>query len=358
MTALLSVDEGLISLNDGITLSLYSEVILPAEKVASEAGSSVNVMFSRVVGYLLLYPPSKNARVVLRNEIELCKDESDCNQAIYDLGHMYVTHFIQVFFMKQTKLYTPSEDPSPRCYDLLKEHIPDRSETRPRDHSHAKAAALARDNFRCMLSGHIYLRSLVEGFIKERQPGKRLVATKCCYIFPESLCQFESENGKTNTSKVSTFRAILERFGYQEVCNNLQLASGTVETTNGHHHLENIMTLTTDLHDKFDAMDTWLEGIPDKPNQYRVRVAAPVIHSDLDGTPETVKFAIDTSYPLPSPMYLHIRAACCSIAHMPGAAEFLHLAHRDMEKLKGLGEDGASADVLTYALLSLEEPTT
>ena len=101
MTALLSVNEaerqGLIS-HDEISLSLYSDVVLPAEKAASEASSSNNAaIFSRIVGYLLLYPPSKDARVVLKSEIELCKHESDPNQAIYNLGETYFKHFIQVF---------------------------------------------------------------------------------------------------------------------------------------------------------------------------------------------------------------------------------------------------------------------
>ena len=101
MTALPSVNEaerqGLIS-HDEIALDLYSDVVLPAEKAATETGNSNNaVMFSRIVGYLLLYPPSKDARIVLKSEIELCKHESGQSLAIYDLGETYFKHFIQVF---------------------------------------------------------------------------------------------------------------------------------------------------------------------------------------------------------------------------------------------------------------------
>ena len=87
-------------------LDLYETVVLPAEKAASDteattdandSSSSMRTAFSRVVGYLLLYPPSDQARAVVQGEIESCKGERDPNEAIYDLGEMYVMDFILPF---------------------------------------------------------------------------------------------------------------------------------------------------------------------------------------------------------------------------------------------------------------------
>ena len=177
MMALPSVDEaenqGLISSQDEVALSLYSEVVLPAEKAATEASNSDNAVASRIIGYLLLYPPSDDARATLKSEIELCKDESDVdqNEAVYDLGDTYFKYFIQVFCESDFECYISEHDTrnpdsyhtvrtgtrepstpdsegwdesskSPNCYALLMAHIPGRSDATlcARDHAHAKAA--------------------------------------------------------------------------------------------------------------------------------------------------------------------------------------------------------------------------
>ncbi len=71
----------------GIALSLYSDVVLLAKK-AAKAGDSGNAMAPHSF-IPLLYPPSEDARATLKIEIELCKHESNQNEAIYDLGDMY-----------------------------------------------------------------------------------------------------------------------------------------------------------------------------------------------------------------------------------------------------------------------------
>ena len=76
--------------------------MLPAEQIASEAAETdsdapFRAMFARVVGYLLLYPPSDQARSVVQSEIEHGRDERDPNEAVYDLGEMYVMDFILPF---------------------------------------------------------------------------------------------------------------------------------------------------------------------------------------------------------------------------------------------------------------------
>ena len=56
--------------------------------------------------------------------------------------------------------------------------------------------------------------------------------------------------------------------------------------------------------------------------------------------------------PLPNSRYLELHAACCKVAHTSGAAEYLDQMIRDVEETKVLAEDGGSADVLDFAIMS------
>ncbi len=60
--------------------------------------------------------------------------------------------------------------------------------------------------------------------------------------------------------------------------------------------------------------------------------------------------------PLPDPEYLRIHAACCRVAHLSGAAEYLNPVYSDTEELSALAEDGSSNEVLEFALQSLVAP--
>ena len=71
---------------------VYDSVVLPAERAATEAGSAVHVMHTRVVGYLLLYAPKDRARDVLSSEIACCGGQYE---ALYSLGEMYLKSFIR-----------------------------------------------------------------------------------------------------------------------------------------------------------------------------------------------------------------------------------------------------------------------
>ncbi|KAF8880120.1 hypothetical protein CPB84DRAFT_1687711, partial [Gymnopilus junonius] len=57
---------------------------------------------------------------------------------------------------------------------------------------------------------------------------------------------------------------------------------------------------------------------------------------------------------VPNPAYLNLHAAVCRIAHMSGAAGYLYLEDREIEKLKVLSRDGSSAKFLASRLKSVE----
>jgi hypothetical protein len=56
--------------------------------------------------------------------------------------------------------------------------------------------------------------------------------------------------------------------------------------------------------------------------------------------------------PLPSPEYPQVHAACAKVAHLSGAADMDKIL-RELEDIRVLSKDGASAEALEYALFPL-----
>ncbi|KAI9060386.1 hypothetical protein FKP32DRAFT_1578008 [Trametes sanguinea] len=327
-------------------LSVYRTFVLPAEEAALNLAEHQNaqsrVIHARVIGYLLLYPPSPQARTVLAREISSCSDW----EAVYDLGAKYIRHFIILFRKSRGKTPVPSSHPSRPSFDHdVRERLQDLQRA-PRDHSSAKVSALARDNYRCMVTGRVDTSSYLSG-LTPLSPGEIGGYSNCCHIFPDSLGDIVSGAAGPDEHESATVWTILKLFGYEDICEELGFASRSANL----HRLENIMTLDMIVHEQFDRMNLWFQAI-DGQNTYNV-VLAPAVEglARLVAIPEQVTFVSHRpELPLPSPKYLRIHAACCRIAHLSGAAEHLDVIFRDMEELNVLAHDGSSADVLTYAL--------
>ena len=96
-------------------------------------------------------------------------------------------------------------------------------------------------------------------------------------------------------------------------------------------------------------------GFQDIPNTYKLCAAHrffidPRWKSTVTfTTPDAVKL------PVPSPSYLELHAACCRVANLSGAGEYIDKILRDMEDIQVLSQDGASAEALQYALWPLSQ---
>ncbi|KAJ2976224.1 hypothetical protein NUW54_g11600 [Trametes sanguinea] len=103
-------------------------------------------------------------------------------------------------------------------------------------------------------------------------------------------------------------------------------------------------------------MNLWFEEVDGQENTYKVVLKADVERHAGALTPEQVTFTFHRpdsdlpDLPVASPQYLRIHAACCQIAYMSGVAEYLERVFPNVDELQGLAHDGASADVLSYAL--------
>ncbi|KAI0325417.1 hypothetical protein GY45DRAFT_1387560 [Cubamyces sp. BRFM 1775] len=258
-----------------------------------------------VVGYLLLYPPS-TAREVLNTvvtELTSCDSQrstgkADPHEAVYNLGAIL---------------------------------------------------GLARDNFRCMVTGKVDWGAVRSG-LTNCQPHEVPVITQSCHIFPESLGNVAGEAAECeeHDGAARTVWTTLRRFGYQDICEELKPAA--TPTSSNLHRLENVLTLEPFVHQLFCTLQLWFEAVGGQPNVYKIALAPGTTHDELF-LPPTVRFVSHhPGLPLPNPRYLHVHAACCRIAHMSGAADYLDSVLREMEEMRVLAEDGTSVDVLTVAI--------
>ncbi|KAL4251999.1 hypothetical protein ABKN59_005834 [Abortiporus biennis] len=365
MTALPPLDQLPNKLLEKHAKNVY-EFILTAENSAQNDNDAKNLMYSRVVGYLLLYPPTETAFSFIQNELSsICDNtetETERNVSIYALGRMYFYGFISPFKKSCTPIPPSSKNSSRTSLDSQHQSISQDSKnnTCPQDHKSAKQAALVREGYCCMVTGAFDFHSAEtspERFHEwMRTSGKSYISpTQCCHIIPQSVNNFESAkvmDKMTGTdSNSSTFWTIVQNFGYVDLRSQLKGAKI--------HDLSNIITLHRILHDKFDSLELWLEKVDNEKNTYKI-CFAPGIEAYLKyaRVPVTDKVTFSVNYqeslgaqvPLPNPRYLQLHATCCRIAHLSGATEYLTQIHQGIEELPVLSQDGGSADVLSLAL--------
>ncbi|KAI0351275.1 hypothetical protein OH77DRAFT_1429787 [Trametes cingulata] len=203
-----------------------------------------------------------------------------------------------------------------------------------------------------MVTGRFDSASFIAG-LTSRVDGESIGCTKCCHIFPDSLANVVAGSAAPTEYESAPLWTILTRFGCRDICEELGLDSKNANL----HRLENIMTLDVIVRDTFDQMDLWFEPVNDQEHTYKIVLAARVQRLAEGIVPQEVTFTSHhPELPLPSPKYLRIHAACCRIAHMSGAAEYLDLVLHELEEMQVLACDGTSADVLSFALRNIMPP--
>jgi len=145
-------------------------------------------------------------------------------------------------------------------------------------------------------------------------------------------------------------------FGYEDLPQRMHGA--------GAHSLDNIMTLQLDVHCWFDKLELWFEAVVSG-----LQIVSPYAECLQDGKENTYNICaterahlwtckpnpieFKSAYPdlpLPNPAYLRIHAACCRVAHLSGAGEYMDKILEDLEDTLVLSKDGSSAHILSFAL--------
>ena len=75
-----------------------------------------------------------------------------------------------------------------------------------------------------------------------------------------------------------------------------------------------------------------------------------VLYSGLCKANPIVFKSAHPDLPLPNPAYLRIHAACCRVAHLSGAGEYMDKIREELEDTRVLSNDDPSAHILSFAL--------
>ncbi|KAG1843882.1 hypothetical protein F4604DRAFT_1596562 [Suillus subluteus] len=295
---------------------------------------------AHILGYMLVYAPSDAGRCNITKDIGKCADD----EKLLQLAQLIYDYFIGLF--KAAKSQTPESSfyTSGPLFDTNEAAIAHIMKESPMDQRTAKVHALVRDNFRCVVTGAVdftachYQRQLVAEVLDKKLSS---FATKAAYIFPASANKGISSQDSLKHEYVVNAQTIGDHLAGYDVRQELDGIKI--------HCLEDILTLAVHVHAMFDRFDLWFEEMVDMQHTYRVCGYPPSIQL----FPPTVTFTTDDPLhlPLPSPHYLGIHAACCKVAWLSGAKDYIEETFGDIEEMQAMTSDGSSAEALHCALI-------
>ncbi|KAF8206225.1 hypothetical protein K438DRAFT_2088522 [Mycena galopus ATCC 62051] len=265
-----------------------------------------------------------------------------CCETISELGIHYQKHLMRVFRAHGSLSAKTSQHPSRPSMDSLVAGIVQQIKEADKSKPAIKQPALARDGFKCVVSGLIdkaSYRAIPTGF-----PGNAVTCeTQCCHIFSESA---QDNDAKTDYAAAVS---ILKMFNFD--------VSSLIGS--GANTLHNVVTMDTELHHEWDELGFWFEEVEGQPNTYDVVAADPILWTMVQRPRRRVTFTVNPNFAaeclaqkkatpeLPSRALLAIRAAVSRVAHMSGAAEQYEIIMRDRETSTVMAYDGGSAEFLT-----------
>ncbi|KAK0477722.1 hypothetical protein EDD18DRAFT_1087631 [Armillaria luteobubalina] len=302
------------------------------------------VVCARVLGFTLTEASDDG-----RDHMAQFISSGSTDNTLLALGKYYIQRFklLRAFKSQKGRTPAPSEHPSrPDLHDVQEvcKYILQQASL---NHSTAKAAALVRDGFHCLIKTHPYDAQYFE---RNRSTITDVGTLRYAHIFPEGL---SSDLGSIEREWVASVWDVTYMFGI-----HMEELNGT-----GIHRLKNILTSSPSLNDFFDQLALpWLEAVVFNLNQPNTYTVVSTIFSVLGRLPSrVVTFTTPNTnaLPLPSPAYLVIHAACCRVAHLSGAAEYVEKVLREEEEIRErigsmctLAEDGSSMNLFGQYILS------
>ncbi|KIM35294.1 hypothetical protein M413DRAFT_32599 [Hebeloma cylindrosporum] len=247
-----------------ICLSLEKSLQLAVDK-GEDVGN--NLIYIRILGYLMHYMPTDRGLRKLIEEINSCVDDS----ALLGVGNVYYDQFIRAFRANRNPNQTYFA--SPAVFDTSDSDIADGSlDEAQQSHASATQKALLRDGYRCVVTQIHDSNSIIRHKIPQAiqsfdaDPDQKLVFTYGTHIIAKSS-NGNIGNDEDKRNYEGTMWAVMERFGYDTL----------PEELNGSkiHRLENVMTLSSDVHQYFDQLSIWFTAIPGIPNKYKLESSYP-----------------------------------------------------------------------------------
>ncbi|KAH9008972.1 hypothetical protein EDB84DRAFT_1280840 [Lactarius hengduanensis] len=302
----------------------------------------------RILGYLIRAGPSLTASEYVAKEVNDSPDttpEGDEDE-IDKAGEKYLFHYLRIF--KKFGGRTPAASLSAcGAFETKKAMIMEmlrQADKPPQDHKGAKRLALVRDNFKCIVSGKYDYQSVMQNnglkaaAFSFSSPGTG--GTQCAHIIPSSTTK-NILDSKDKHEHAASFWTILDCFGYKGFPQKM--------TGKKINSLDNVMTLELNIHNWFDQLAVWFEA-EGSPNTYTIKAIEPLVLAHYCKDSKITLTSERSDLPLPNPDYLEIHAACCRVAHLSGAGEYMDKVLEDLEDTHVLSEDGSSARILSFVL--------
>ncbi|TFK69181.1 hypothetical protein BDN72DRAFT_959738 [Pluteus cervinus] len=317
-------------------ISAY-RICLSFEESAKTKRDWDSLIRARVLGYLIINTPTRAGLSEVAKEIHLCTQEYEYDK-LSALGEAFVLLFIRPF-----EKFKESPPPSDREKIELKARINEA----PQNYTEAKALALLRDGYKCVLSGRYDIDVAIANDISTQtvlEAGGGIY-TRCVHILPDPT-YFEDTNPEPERDYSASVLGVLKAFGYD------------IENLTGAkvHSLFNVMSLDPNFHEYFSRLEIWFEPTL-TPHCYTIETYLPIL---IPATPITFNTSSDPesvlNLPLPSAELLVLHATCAKVAYMSGAGERLDELDREIDDTGVLASDGTSSEVLSYAFWNRAYP--
>ncbi|KAF5325664.1 hypothetical protein D9611_000370 [Ephemerocybe angulata] len=267
-----------------------------------------NLIFCRILGYLLECAPGGKARSLVASEILGCNGDI---AMILAIGAWYFEHLDRSF--KYTQRKEDSIKGFSQCSAELDEDLSSPDEYLA-SHSAAEDQVKIRDDDHCLLTGSPDLwRWVKDPDFQERTKDwiPPLYTTHGCHILNHVA---ESSGDDYSPSAIWD---VITRLDCQSALEELQGSQV--------HRLENMMTLSSIAYTLFTNLMVWLVPVPGEPNTYLVENDYPGLESAGIRLREKVVFTSRDleKYPVPSPRYLEIHEALAKVANLSGARHYI-----------------------------------
>ncbi|KAK0455544.1 uncharacterized protein EV420DRAFT_1749332 [Desarmillaria tabescens] len=285
---------------------------------------------ARVLGYALIHHPGSS--MAMAREISGCDDNAEF---MAGLGYL---------MFKGSVLAQPESPPDSIDIAALS-NLSQSTGASPNDAkklvskdsercsgSQLRLQVLARDNYRCILSGNVDAASLRNGLTTiDLVAGERKADMELCYIFKMTGDEEQGYigGGLTDVARrklgwASSAAAVLERLAGIPMVQDI-------------HEAENTFTISPNLHGPWDQLQISLHPIAseedDSSNMYEIHTYPPS---------ENTRYGLPyrTTNTLPSRRYLALHDACAKIAYLSGAGEVMERLFLDVGNARVLAEDG------------------
>ncbi|KAF5339670.1 hypothetical protein D9757_014857 [Collybiopsis confluens] len=303
-------------------------------------GDDLEVLYARILGYLILHAPSPFALE------EISRTISSCGKNFEELAHLGKTFLdFLIWPFKRPKVSLAPRPSGLQSRDFVRDILIAAHGTCriPADHKNAKIQALVRDQYRCVITARYDSAAAdIPGLLDhDNDPLRTGVSpTHCAHIVPDSNYFNKDVHPDADdfAKSVSTvLRCLLTKLDVIDKLSGSHI-----------HSLYNVMTMEMNVLDWFYRLELWFEATP-TPNRYRIQTKNSFLRVPKEII--TLKSSRPNLLPLPDPELLALHATAAKVAFSSGANRYIDKILEDMEDFGVLEPDGGSLDILYHAIL-------